>query len=30
VVEPYGRVVGTQKVCIPCQEQLLAAERAAA
>ncbi len=30
VVEPYGRVVGTHKVCIPCQEELLAAERAAA
>jgi formylmethanofuran dehydrogenase subunit E len=24
VVEKYGRVVGDQKVCIPCQEQLLA------
>lgn len=30
VVEPYGRVVGTQKVCIPCQTELLAAARAAA
>lgn len=30
VVEPYGRVAGTHKVCIPCQEELLAAERAAA
>jgi len=30
VVEPYGRVVGTHKVCIPCQDELLAAERTAA
>lgn len=30
VVEPYGRVIGTHKVCIPCQEELLAAERNAA
>lgn len=29
VVEPYGRVVGTHKVCIPCHRELLAAERAA-
>ena len=26
VVEPYGRVAGNHKVCIPCQQALLAAE----
>lgn len=26
VSEPYGRVVGTHKVCIPCQAQVMAAE----
>lgn len=29
VVEPYGRVVGDQKVCIPCQAELLAVSSAA-
>lgn len=27
VVEPYGRVVGKHKVCIPCAEELRAAEQ---
>jgi formylmethanofuran dehydrogenase subunit E len=26
VSEPYGRVVGSHKVCIPCQAELMAAE----
>ena len=26
VVEKYGRIVGEQKVCIPCQEKFLAGE----
>ena len=29
VVEPYGRVVGDRKVCIPCQEEILAVTAAA-
>ncbi len=29
VVEPYGRIVGDRKVCIPCQEELLALNTAA-
>jgi len=29
VAEPYGRVVGDQRVCIPCQKALLGAEDAA-
>ncbi len=29
VVEPYGRLVGKHKVCIPCQAELMTAERTA-